>query len=217
VPAPGSEAAGEQAWDEYVTQRMMGLILDVRDQVYFALEQARAITLERAHLRRAVALEKQRREAGTTFLAVMSHEMRTPLHAISACTDLLTRSRPLTEEQLDMLHTVQSSSELLRDLINDILDASKLEVGAVELEAKAFNLRGCMEDVLGVVASRVDQQAVRLNTVVDPSLPELVVGDSMRFRQIVLNLASNAVKFCTAGESFLGVSLYEAPARAARA
>lgn len=113
-----------------------------------------AIEKERLHLQRAADVERERREAGSTFLAMMSHELRTPIHALLGFAELL-HDTPLTTEQVELLRTVQSSGSTLLALVNDILEVSKLEVGAVRLEARPFSMHSCIEDVCGMLSTKV--------------------------------------------------------------
>jgi signal transduction histidine kinase len=116
--------------------------------VYFGLEQAHALAMERLHLQRGAELERQKREAGSTVLATVSHEMRTPLHAILACLTML-MDTPMNADQLELAKMVSDGSNGLLTLINDVLDLSKLELGTVELERKRFSLRGCVPGAAG--------------------------------------------------------------------
>ncbi|HWN66124.1 MAG TPA: ATP-binding protein, partial [Haliangium sp.] len=159
---------------------------------------------------RALHEARLQAEAGTRakseFLANMSHEIRTPLNAIIGLTGLLMGDdEPLTPEHRDQLETIRDSGNNLLGLINDILDLSRIEAGRIELEEQAFDLRPALASALDVVASQAAMQGLELAWDVAPDVPERVVGDVTRLRQILVNLLGNAIKFTPRGEVTLSV------------
>lgn len=148
-------------------------------------------------LREKTAIESSRLKS--QFLANMSHEIRTPMNAIIAISELL-QSEKFTAEGKRFLRTLRESSESLLALINDILDYSKIEAGALELETAKFDLAELVESQTDLLVGRAKQKNIALRCHVDPLLPLLVVGDYGRIKQVLLNLIGNAIKFTPAGE-----------------
>ncbi|MEP6749373.1 MAG: response regulator [Bacteroidota bacterium] len=148
---------------------------------------------------------EQANRAKSIFLATMSHEIRTPMNGVLGMASLLGETA-LTEQQRMYTESIGSCGETLLNVINDILDYSKIESGNMEIEQEEFELRNCIEDVLDIFGTKAARQGLELIYEVHDNVPFQVVGDHLRLRQILTNLVGNAMKFTHEGEIFVQVS-----------
>jgi Amt family ammonium transporter len=169
-------------------RRLVGISMDITDRKH--AEEA---------IRRSKTDAEQANAAKSDFLARMSHEIRTPMNGVIGMAHLLMGTE-LTPQQQGYAQIVKTSADALLALINDILDFSKIEAGKLELRPSDFDLSTAVEEVLEMFAQRAAEKGIELAAIVEPSVPARVRGDGGRFRQILVNLVGNAVKFTNRGE-----------------
>ncbi len=146
----------------------------------------------------------------SAFLSVVSHEIRTPMNAVVGMTDLLLRNADsLSDKQVKYLKNIKNSGSALVMIVNDILDQSKIEAGKMEIIEQPYELRPMAEDVKMIIENRIGSKPVHLMYEIDDEVPQFLVGDSLRIRQVLINLMNNAVKFTEAGYIRLKVEVAE--------
>ncbi len=158
-----------------------------------------------AELSAARVAAERASEAKSMFLANMSHEIRTPMNGVLGMAELLA-STQLDSRQRIFAETIHKSGGALLTIINDILDFSKIEAGKLELETSSFDLRASVEDVAALVASRAQEKQIEIFVRFQPKLPNMLIGDGGRIRQVVTNLVGNAIKFTDNGHVLINVS-----------
>jgi PAS domain S-box-containing protein len=170
---------------------------------------------ERATVEREIMAARDRAEIGarskSEFLANMSHELRTPLTAIIGFAGLLNTKGALASQERHWVSRIEDASKALHSIVNDVLDFSKLEDGAVELENEPFSLRALVEDTAALLAGQAEKKSVALEVEIEAGLRDQLAGDTGRLRQILLNLMSNAVKFTSKGRVSVAVTAEPAP------
>ena len=195
---------------EWQSADELGQVVDAYNEMQIAQAEAEGslrkardeLELRVEERTRELAEAKDEAEAATrvkaAFLATMSHEIRTPMNGIIGMVDMMMQTK-LGDDQHQMIRTVRDSGYALLTIINDILDFSKIEAGKLGLETIPLSIRDTLEGVAETLAPNANKKEIKINVHVDPNIPDALLGDQVRLRQILFNIAGNAVKFTDEG------------------
>ena len=210
LPGSGADSAGEPLWSIILAVEAMMHAVGM-GVVLLLMARERAERQARQHLAAAAEAARAATDAKSRLFARLSHELRTPLHAMNGFADLLADDRSLAGEPREMVLMVRQAGQHLLALVNDILDLSRIEAGRLVLNRGPLAVSRMLQDCVGLVQQAAVAGRVALSLSVAPDVPDLVVGDRLRVKQILLNLLANAVKFTPPGGAVsLGVSMANA-------
>ncbi len=198
IEEPISDANGSEHW--IMTTKIP--LRDSQNEVIGLVGIARDITKQRENaqaLEEAKRLAEEANKAKSKFLANMSHEIRTPLNAILGFSQLLLREPNLSGQQRHQLTTINHSGEHLLELINDILEISKIEADRATIHEHPFNLYGLIRDIQSMFQVRMDEKHLSFEVITSNSIPQNIISDESKLRQILINLIGNAIKFTKTG------------------
>ncbi len=197
---PDTSSTGEFEQTVTLVNETAALLTTHAEQLRaFTLSLEQAVAERTTELLAAKDLAEAASQAKSQFLANMSHEIRTPMNGVLGMAELLLNS-PLTEKQRHLADSVHRSGTALLGIINDILDFSKIEAGKLELERIEFGLRATIEEAVDLFADPAGKKGLELTCYIPDGIPDSVIGDPVRLRQVLLNLVGNAVKFTPCGE-----------------
>jgi two-component system, sensor histidine kinase and response regulator len=206
MEVPLTTASGNTRWVRITArpagqnaERLVGSMMEITQQKEFEIKLQKALEAAETNI-----------QSRTMFLASMSHEIRNPVHGIMGMLQLL-KTTPLNEEQQELMRISQTSSEALLHIIDDILDYSKIEAGALTLEEIPFYLRNTLQEVRSIFSKLAGDKKVDIKLDIDETVPDKVQGDPYRFSQVLNNLMSNAVKYTNEGEILIRASVEQVP------
>ncbi|MBG0780692.1 MAG: response regulator [Bacteroidales bacterium] len=172
-------------------------------------ETTRKLSKTVAELNEAKRIAEEATTAKSAFLATMSHEIRTPLNGIIGMAELGLMDEEIGSLQRERLLDIKTSGESLLEIINEILDISKIEADKLELEEIEFSIREVIEKVVNLLSVKIFQEKLEFVCEIDPDIPDILIGDPLRIRQILINLLSNAIKFTEEGTVAIHVKMLE--------
>lgn len=218
-----TQAGGEIRELEEGINKMAETLQQARDELQNNIDQATGDlkqsleTIESKNIELALA-QKEALEASrikSEFIANMSHEIRTPMNGIIGFTSLLLETE-LSSLQRNYLTTIQKSTLNLLNLVNNILDFSRLDAGQLKLEYLPFDLRDCIEDVFSIMSPQANIKKLELSALIDEKIPDKIISDPLRLKQIITNLVSNAIKFTETGEVIIRATLEKSSSKSAK-
>ncbi|MBU0654787.1 MAG: response regulator [Gammaproteobacteria bacterium] len=184
----------------------LGLVLKRLETACLACQHHAHLEEARAEALKAKAMAEQASKAKSEFLAMISHEIRTPMNGIIGLTDLMLYSE-VSASQREYLDMIKSSSNALLDIINEILDFSRIEAGTLALSPAPFTLRTLLQETLIPLQVRAQHKQLQFHWEVASAIPDMLVGDAGRLRQVMINLVGNAIKFTECGDVMVSISL----------
>ncbi|HEV3338977.1 MAG TPA: response regulator [Pirellulales bacterium] len=196
----------QKPWDRSSIESVLVRAIEAYDLAIALEQQSTVLTRQNDELRAMQAHLEQASRLKSEFLANVSHEIRTPMTAILGFADLL-RDRLSSEEDLETIDTIQRNGEYLLEIINDILDLSKIEADSLQVEQQPCSPREVVREVAQLMRPRCESKGLWLDVAIDESVPPQVPSDALRLRQILLNLVGNAVKFTERGGVRVGVRI----------